>query len=112
MENLSENYLIDSHCHLQFFKEDELDSVINNCIEMNMTHLLTNSTSIEDFKQTITISQKYSNKVSIIPGLGYHPWFILSYNLGIWRTLEKIGLKNSKNVVWNVLLSILLEKSE
>lgn len=73
MEN--NDYWIDSHCHLHDFQESELDEVLQTCHQYNIKHILTNSTEKENFAKTINISQNSSN-INIIPGIGYHPWFL------------------------------------
>jgi TatD DNase family protein len=74
--NSISNY-IDSHCHLQDYSEEELEKILNKCNKKNLNILYTNATSNEDFDKNINIYKKYSNNnMKIIPGIGYHPWYL------------------------------------
>ena len=64
---------IDSHCHLQYFKQEELKKIISKCKENNINFLLSNSTCKDDFENSIQISQNFPE---IIAGLGHHPWYL------------------------------------
>ena len=73
-------FFIDSHLHFQYFSNDEIESIISRCLNINtpFKHFLTNSTFNKDFDKTIEIAKsmnilfKLDNLV--IPGIGYHPW--------------------------------------
>jgi len=77
-------FFVDSHCHLQFFSEEELKLVLTKCKENKIKYLCSNSTSDEDFEKTIELVNQSSknlntnvdvdDEVVIIPGIGYHPW--------------------------------------
>jgi Tat protein secretion system quality control protein TatD with DNase activity len=78
MEGNEEVYLIDSHCHLQYFNMEEIKGIVEKCNTNRIKYLLTNATCMQDFDYTIEISKinnTDSDKV-IIPGVGYHPWYL------------------------------------
>lgn len=66
--------LIDSHCHLNLLEFTEelpsLDSVLKECEQQQITHMLCVATNIEDFSDLLNISRKYKN-ISISAGI--HP---------------------------------------
>ena len=70
--------LIDSHCHIQeFADENELSQLICRLKEKGFCSLYTNATNIKDFESNISISiNKSSPSLQIIPGIGYHPWYL------------------------------------
>ena len=76
-------FLIDSHLHLQYFTNEELESIIKKCLnsEFPIKYFLTNSTFNKDFDKTLEISKSLNIKFNlpnlIIPGIGYHPWYII-----------------------------------
>jgi hypothetical protein len=78
--NQQEDFLIDSHLHLQYFNNDEIFSIIKSCLsnEIPITTFLTNSTSNEDFDKTIELSKLVNSSLNVpnlvIPGIGFHPW--------------------------------------
>ena len=97
--NFISNY-IDSHCHLQDYTEKELEKILGQCNIKNLNIFYTNATSKEDFEKNILISKKYTNnKYKIIPGLGYHPWY-LDYPLNN----EKNWLGEFKNYIKDNLI--------
>jgi len=72
--NSEEEFLIDAHCHLQYFSDIELEETLINCEKSNIKMLLTNATFNDDFEKTVNIAEKH--KVKVIPGVGYHPWYL------------------------------------
>ena len=78
MEKNNNNlFYIDSHCHLQDYSENDLESILNSCEKSNINLLYSNATNKDDFEKNLLISQKYSSdKIKIISGFGFHPWFL------------------------------------
>ena len=75
MENLNDDiFLIDAHCHFQYFDNEEIGNIITKSKECNITYFLTNSTSFGDFDRTLEIAK--SNGSVVIPGIGHHPWYL------------------------------------
>ena len=68
--------IIDSHCHLQFFNKEELDSLLRRCKDNNITYLFTNSTNNLDFE--ITEKLESNENINILTSYGYHPWYLKS----------------------------------
>lgn len=63
--------LIDSHCHLTYEPMfSNLDNIINECKQNDITHLLSISTNLDNAKKSITIANSYNN---IYTSLGLHP---------------------------------------
>ncbi len=66
--------LIDSHCHLTLleFTEEQpnLESVLKECEQQQITHLLSVATNLKDFSNLLNIARKYKN-ISISAGI--HP---------------------------------------
>jgi len=67
------SFIIDPHCHLQYFTNQELSEMISVCQKNNFKYFLSNSTCSNDFDITIQLSEKYPQ---IIPGIGHHPWYL------------------------------------
>ena len=78
MEKNNNNlFYLDSHCHLQDYSENDLKLILDSCQKSNINLLYTNATNIDDFQKNLLISQTYSSdKIKIISGFGYHPWFL------------------------------------
>ena len=66
-------YLIDAHCHFQYFTYDQIKIIISKCEKDNFSFYLSNSTTREDFDTTIKMAKVFPN---IIPGVGHHPWYL------------------------------------
>ena len=102
MEKNNNNlFYIDSHCHLQDYSENDLESILNSCQKSNINLLYSNATNKDDFEKNLLISQKYSSdKIKIISGFGFHPWF-LDYPLNNEKWLDEfkyfINNLNEKN---------------
>ena len=78
MEKENNNlFYIDSHCHLQDYSKEDLQLILESCEKSNINLLYTNATNKDDFEKNLIISQTYSsNKIKIISGFGYHPWYL------------------------------------
>ena len=78
MEKENNNlFYIDSHCHLQDYSKEDLQLILESCEKSNINLLYTNVTNKDDFEKNLIISQTYSsNKIKIISGFGYHPWYL------------------------------------
>jgi Tat protein secretion system quality control protein TatD with DNase activity len=92
--NINDALLVDSHCHLQYFSEEELTDTLKLCSNNKISYCLTNSTNLNDFDKTIEIS-KLNLDVKIIPGLGYHPWYLdFCFANEDWFNQYKLYLNN------------------
>ena len=82
MESCNSNKIIsfiDSHCHLQDYTSEELDSILKDCSKINLKIFYSNCTCEEDFQKNLNLSInedliKKNNITKIIYGIGYHPW--------------------------------------
>lgn len=61
---------IDFHNHIDFYKDEEIDSVIN-CINLNKIKIIACSMDEESYLKNIEISKKSDY---IVPIFGIHPW--------------------------------------
>ena len=61
---------IDFHNHIDFYKDEEIDSVIN-CINLNKIMTIACSMDEESYLNNIEISKKSDY---IVPIFGIHPW--------------------------------------
>ena len=63
--------LIDSHCHLTYEPMfSNIDNIVNECKQNDITHLLSISTNLDTAKKSIIIANSYNN---IYTSLGLHP---------------------------------------
>jgi Tat protein secretion system quality control protein TatD with DNase activity len=80
MESDSDSdFIIDSHCHLQYFNETELQKIIEESKNGGVKYLLTNATSSKDFDETLKLAKDantFFNDLIVIPGIGHHPWYL------------------------------------
>lgn len=100
MENSIEVQYIDSHCHLQDYKGDELEQVLNSCHQKGLGIIYSNSTNDKDFEKTLEISSNKTNKnIKIIPGFGVHPWYLdeVINNVENWFENFKKYISSLKN---------------
>ncbi|PIU03417.1 hypothetical protein COT44_03160 [Candidatus Shapirobacteria bacterium CG08_land_8_20_14_0_20_39_18] len=64
--------LVDTHCHLNFPDyENDLDQVIKNAVENDVTKIICASSNIQDSKRAIELAQKYPGIVYALVGI--HP---------------------------------------
>lgn len=72
--------MIDCHCHLQLFRNEEVQSIMSNISKMCIVKFLfTNSTNKNDFNNNSLLSSLYKN---IFPSYGIHPWYLKEiYNI-------------------------------
>ncbi|CAL4321731.1 TatD family hydrolase [Buchnera aphidicola] len=90
-------YLIDSHCHLNLVQKknsfENITHILNNAHQKNIKLILTVSTSIQDYKQSIQLFKRYPN---ILYSCGIHPLnseIMIINNIDL---LEKKILNNKK----------------
>jgi TatD DNase family protein len=62
--------IADSHCHLDFYKDEEIADIIENAHKVNIKYLHTISTKLEEFDNIINICKSYKN---IYCSVGIHP---------------------------------------
>ena len=59
MESCNSNKIIsfiDSHCHLQDYTSEELDSILKDCSKINLKIFYSNCTCEEDFQKNLNLS--------------------------------------------------------
>ncbi len=62
--------LIDSHCHLDYFEDNELPSIVKRASQSNVNILHTISTTISKSNQVLRIAEEYDN---VYASIGIHP---------------------------------------
>jgi len=70
--------MIDTHCHLNQVHSEQLNQILNN---PESPSIIAVSTTLEDSKLTLEISQSWANSQhyplqTIYPAIGLHPWFL------------------------------------
>jgi Tat protein secretion system quality control protein TatD with DNase activity len=98
MENDNKNedneiFIIDAHCHFQYFSSDELVTIVKEGIEKGFKHFLSNSTGIEDFNQTKTLTESINSNFysdCIFSGYGHHPWYLENLEENWFENLKKL----------------------
>lgn len=66
-----QNFIVDSHCHLDFdVFSGELDDIVMNASRHNVRYMQTICTRIEDFPNILSLAEKYEN---IRCSVGVHP---------------------------------------
>ncbi|AWD32413.1 putative metal-dependent hydrolase YjjV [Candidatus Kinetoplastibacterium sorsogonicusi] len=76
---------IDSHCHLDFFKKQELSKIISDNILHNVGHIVIPTINFTNFNKVINIAKYYNYSYTI----GIHPLFINQY-----KTFNFLKFKN------------------
>jgi len=62
--------IVDSHCHLEYYTEDEVDKILKRCADNNVTILNNICVEISKFEGILKYAEKYSN---VFCSLGTHP---------------------------------------
>jgi TatD DNase family protein len=94
----SQNYMIDSHCHIHFEGFDsDIDEVISNASSHNVTKMITVGTEKDSHEKIIPIVEKYENVYGTI---GIHP--CSTYSIYTDNNDEN---KSSKNTIYDYLTS-------
>lgn len=65
------NMLIDTHCHLDYFSDDEISNIISNAFNSGLEKMITISTKVSEFDKIIAIAEKNNN--NIYCSIGNHP---------------------------------------
>lgn len=83
---------IDTHAHIvsDFFKETPTEKIIERAKENNVKYILIPGTNINDSKEALLISKKYSN---VFAGFGIHP---SDADDSITDSLDKIDMEGYK----------------
>jgi TatD DNase family protein len=81
--------IVDSHCHLEYFSEVEVDEIIKQCSIDSISLLQNICVEIGKFNDIIKYSHKYNN---IFCSIGTHPCHVESD--GVWATADIISLHN------------------
>lgn len=62
--------MIDSHIHLDFYKDEEITDILGEMEQMNCAGLISVSFHLESSKRNMALSKKYSH---VYPAFGFHP---------------------------------------
>ena len=82
---------IDTHCHLSSEDYDDIDIVIKDNIENNVSKIIVSGCDRKSIEESISLSKKYP---SVYLTLGFHPSEVDNYDLDYLKE----ALKNSKVV--------------
>jgi len=86
--------LIDTHCHLDFERMGEIDTVLSTSLRANVSAFVIPSVNHTNWQRVLTLSLQYP---SIYCALGIHPYFIESDNY--LEQLESVATLNRSNIV-------------
>ena len=93
--------IIDSHAHLDLFKDKELKEILDRAKKANVKYVVTNSVDIKTAKKILDLAKKYS---MIKAALGIYPEDALSIEREIkvnedFVEFKKLVLANKKDVI-------------
>ena len=76
----------DSHCHI--YKEDynNIDEIINNAKQVNITKMINNGTDYKSDIEVLELKEKYP---TLYPAIGFHPEFASTYKKEELSIIEK-----------------------
>lgn len=86
--------IYDCHCHLDYFKEKELDNLIKNAKKNKVKSIITNSTDLKSCEKNLEILEKYE---IVKLACGLYPSDKL--NLKNYQNFEKFVLKNKNQII-------------
>ncbi len=82
-------FMIDSHAHLQDEKFNDIEKIINNAKNANVTKIICASSSISTSKKAVEIANRFKNVYATI---GIHPEEAQEWNGDTLKTLEDLAL--------------------
>lgn len=68
--NLKIDMLIDTHCHLSYFPENERNDIIKDAFANGISKIITISTDLQDIQTNIDIANEHKN---VYAAIGVHP---------------------------------------
>ena len=77
---------IDTHCHLTSEDYDDIDLVIKENIDNNVSKIIVSGCDMESIKEGLILSNKYP---SVYLTLGFHPSEVNNYDLNYLKELLK-----------------------
>lgn len=78
--------IIETHCHLDYLKEHELEETINKCQEVGISHLMTISVSPDNLETVRDLTSKHD---MIFGTQGIHPHNASEFNDEVRDTIDK-----------------------
>ncbi len=93
--------IIDSHAHLDFFKEDEIKKVIENSIKNNVFRIITNSVDLPSSIKSLELSKEFS---IVKPAIGLYPPGAIKEEdkekvIEELKKIKELVLKNKEEIV-------------
>lgn len=88
------SHFIDTHCHLDFSRMGEIDTVLTQSADVSVNQFIVPSVDVDNWKKTLDLSSKYAN---IHCGLGVHPHFLNDDNQ--LPMLIKLATNERENIV-------------
>lgn len=87
-----QNEIYETHCHLDYLKEQQLQELVEKCGELNIKKIITISVEPSNLQTVLDIANKYPQ---IYTCQGIHPHEAKDYTDGVEQTI-KANLSNSK----------------
>lgn len=88
---------IDTHIHLQDYKQKCATDIIENMSKLGVQKLLCVSSTEADWKKVATMAQTYPQK--IVPAFGLHPWYLAERSEHWFQKLEDMLQKYPQALV-------------
>ncbi len=87
--------IIETHCHLDYFETEELESILKQCFKLGIEKLITISVDSSNLQQVLDFSNQYEH---IFGSQGIHPHKASEWNTEIKEIIIK-NLTNHKKLV-------------
>jgi len=101
------NYLIDSHCHIDFAEfDDDRDKVLNRALAAGVKKIIVPAVAQGSWHQTINICHRYSH---LELALGLHPVFIDQHQPQHLTELDDLIAKNNPCALGEIGLDFYLK---
>lgn len=91
---------IDTHIHLQDFKQIYTKDIIASALSMGVKKFLCVSSSLEDWKKVEELYNKYPDY--IVPAFGVHPWYVKEEKEDTYSCLEEMLKKYPSALVGEI----------
>lgn len=88
---------IDSHIHLQDYKEKNTQQIIADLQRMSFFKLVTLATTEDDFTKVAELHNSYPDL--ILPAFGIHPWYTASLSAGWEKSLQDMLEKYPQSII-------------
>ena len=90
-------YLVDSHCHLDFFKDDDKKTIINHAIHAGVGEIVSISTRLSYADQQKNITHFSTDQLRVWCTVGTHPEYVMEEP--ILSDIEIASIANHPKVI-------------